>query len=109
MPWRRRYVKNDPRTAAAAPRRPRWVRWPGWNRSWLVCAGYRTAPPGQKRAAANAAVIHVLADQATLDGTTNDPGYLPGHGILPAQSVRDLAATAKLKPTADTGPTGPYR
>jgi hypothetical protein len=67
--------------------------------SQLPClCGLPECPAGQKRAAANAAVIHVLADQATLDGTADDPGYLPGHGILPAQSVRDLAATAKLKP-----------
>ena len=43
-------------------------------------------------------VIHVLADQATLDGTSDYPGYLPGFGILPAESVRDLAVSAKLKP-----------
>ncbi len=40
----------------------------------------------------------MLADQTTLEGATDDPGYLRGHGILPAQSVRDLAAMAKLKP-----------
>lgn len=36
------------------------------------------------------------------------PGYLPRHGILPAQSVRDLAATAKFKPLpVPTEPTEP--
>jgi Domain of unknown function (DUF222) len=65
----------------------------------LPClCGMPDCPAGQKRAAANAAVIHVLADQATLDGASDDPGYLPGHGILPAHSVRELAATAKCKP-----------
>ena len=34
-------------------------------------------------------MIHVLAEQATLDGTSDQPGYLPGFGILPAESVRD--------------------
>ncbi len=67
--------------------------------SQLAClCGLPDCPAAQKRAAANAAVIHVLADQTTLEGATDDPGYLPGHGILPAQSVRDLAAAAKLKP-----------
>jgi Domain of unknown function (DUF222) len=28
----------------------------------------------------------------------NQPGYLPGFGILPAESVRELATTAQLKP-----------
>ncbi|MGV0827243.1 DUF222 domain-containing protein, partial [Mycobacterium syngnathidarum] len=60
--------------------------------------GRQDCAAGQKRAAADAAVIHVLANQSTLDGTSNDPGYLPGHGILPAETVRDLARSAKIKP-----------
>ncbi|MED5816625.1 DUF222 domain-containing protein [Mycolicibacterium sp. 050232] len=54
--------------------------------------GREDCPAQEKRAAADAAVFHVLAHQSTLDGTSNDPGYLPGYGILPAQQVRDLAA-----------------
>jgi Domain of unknown function (DUF222) len=45
-------------------------------------------------------VIHVLAEQATVDGTGDQPGYLPGFGIMPAESVRDLAQTATVKPLA---------
>ncbi|TVX88452.1 HNH endonuclease, partial [Mycolicibacterium porcinum] len=63
------------------------------------------------RAAADAAVVHVLAEQATLDGTSNHPGYLPGYGILPADRVRDLAGRARLKPvrvpSASSTPTEP--
>ena len=43
-------------------------------------------------------VINVLADQETLHGTSDAPGYLPGWGPIPADQVRDLAATAKFKP-----------
>ncbi|MGE2688230.1 DUF222 domain-containing protein, partial [Mycolicibacterium pulveris] len=50
------------------------------------------------REAAATAVIHVLAEQATLDGSADTPGYLPGFGVLPAESVRELAPTATLKP-----------
>ncbi|OMB77505.1 HNH endonuclease signature motif containing protein [Mycolicibacterium conceptionense] len=65
----------------------------------LVCrCGREECPAAQKRAAANAAVVHVLAQQATVDGTSQAPGYLPGYGILPAESVRDLAAHATIKP-----------
>ncbi len=65
----------------------------------LACrCGREDCPAAQKRAAADAAVVHVLAEQATLDGTSNHPGYLPGYGILPADRVRELAASAKLKP-----------
>jgi hypothetical protein len=49
-------------------------------------------------------VIHVLAEQGTLDGTSDHPGYLRGFGILPAASVRDMAKTATLKPV--NVPTG---
>ncbi|MBP2450807.1 HNH endonuclease signature motif containing protein [Mycolicibacterium lutetiense] len=67
--------------------------------SQLACrCGRDDCPATQKRAAANAAMVHVLAEQATLDGTSDAPGYLPGYGILPAESVRDLAAGATLKP-----------
>ncbi|OMC33014.1 hypothetical protein A5740_12180, partial [Mycobacterium sp. GA-1841] len=60
-------------------------------------------PAAGTRAAADAAVLHVLADQATLDGDSSTPGYLPGYGILPAQSVRDLAANATRKPVRVPG------
>jgi hypothetical protein len=61
-------------------------------RLWLVYAIRRLDCPDC--AAAATAVIHVLAEQATLDGASDKPGYLPGFGILPAESVRALAATA---------------
>ena len=65
----------------------------------LACqCGRQDCPAVGQRNAAAAAVVHVLAEQATLDGSSNTPGYLPGFGILPAESVRDLAATATLKP-----------
>jgi uncharacterized protein DUF222 len=69
-----------------------------------------TGPAAAERKALGDVVIHVLAEQATIDGTSDHPGYLPGFGILPAESVRELAATAQLKPldvptgaTADSG------
>jgi len=55
-------------------------------------------PAGAERKAVANAVIHVLAEQATLDGTSDTPGYLSGFGILPADSVREVAKSAKLKP-----------
>ena len=71
----------------------------------LACqCGRDDCPAAAERNAAAAAVIHVLAEQATLDGTSDQPGYLPGFGILPAESVRELATTATLKPV--TVPTG---
>jgi hypothetical protein len=67
----------------------------------LACqCGREDCAAGSARAAAATAVIHVLAEQSTLDGASDKPGYLPGFGILPAESVRQVAATAMLKPMA---------
>ena len=43
-------------------------------------------------------VIQVLAEAATVEGTGDKPGYLPGYGVLPAEAVRELAKRAKLRP-----------
>jgi Domain of unknown function (DUF222) len=66
-------------------------------------------PAAAERDAASAAVIHVLAEQATIDGTSDHPGYLPGFGILPAESVRELANSATLKPVTVPAAEGPIR
>ena len=58
----------------------------------------RPVPAGRRAHPAASAVIHVLAEQATIDGTSDKPGYLPGFGILPAESVREVAKSATLKP-----------
>ena len=72
----------------------------------LACACGRedctAAQPDAKGAATT--VIHVLAEQGTLDGSSDNPGYLRGFGILPADSVREVAKAATLKPL--TVPSG---
>ncbi|WP_120771001.1 DUF222 domain-containing protein, partial [Mycobacterium syngnathidarum] len=74
----------------------------------LPCrCGRQDCAAAQNRAAADAAVVHVLANQSTVDGTSNDPGYLPGYGIVPAESVRKVAATAKIKPVPLPVPAEP--
>jgi hypothetical protein len=67
------------------------------------CGSEQCSAVAERKAAADA-VIQVLAEQATLDGSSDKPGYLPGFGILPAESVREVAKSAKLKPL--TVPTG---
>jgi hypothetical protein len=42
-------------------------------------------------------VIEVIAEHATLAGTSQNPGYAPGFGAVPAPVLRELAATAQLK------------
>jgi hypothetical protein len=92
--------ENDPRTKEQ--RRADACGPLGRGEATLACqCGSDDCPAAAERNSATAAasaVIHVLAEQATLDGTSDSPGYLPGFGILPAESVRELAATAQLKP-----------
>ncbi|BBY83956.1 DUF222 domain-containing protein [Mycolicibacterium pulveris] len=89
--------ENDPRTKrqrradACAPA----VR----GETVVACqCGSAACPAQASRQAAATAVIHVLAEQGTLDATSDTPGYLPGFGVLPAESVRELARSATLKP-----------
>lgn len=55
------------------------------------------------RESAARVVIHVLAEQKTLDGAGVRPGYLSGFGVLPAESVRRIAATASIRPVRAPG------
>jgi len=56
-------------------------------------------------------VLHVLAEQASISGDSEMPGYLPGFGPVSSISLRDIAATAKIKPLvmASTSPEPGYR
>jgi hypothetical protein len=36
-------------------------------------------------------VLHAIANQSTLDGIDEQPGYLEGHGVINADHARDLA------------------
>ena len=72
---------------------------------WRVGAG--TGLCGQiERKALGDVVINVLAEQATVDGTSDHPGYLPGFGLLPAESVRDLAADGRPLQNTDDSDCG---
>lgn len=51
-----------------------------------------------QRRPATDVVIHVLAEQATIDGDSQSPGYLQSFGPLDSHTVRNMATTAKIKP-----------
>ncbi|MGV0795299.1 DUF222 domain-containing protein, partial [Mycolicibacterium sp. XJ1819] len=62
--------------------------------------------------AAASAVIHLVAEPATVAGASDRPGYLPGFGIIPAESVRRIATTAACTPVimpAGVAPDPSYR
>lgn len=60
-----------------------------------------------------AVVIHVVAEEATLGGRSDSPGYLMGaDSLIPAEVLRELAAEAKLRPLvqpADAAAEPSYR
>jgi hypothetical protein len=72
------------------------------------------ATPTPAPVAPTQVIVHVLAEQATVEGTC-DAAYLPGHGPVPAATVRELVDTGRAKtrpltvPTADTPPEPGYR
>ena len=43
-------------------------------------------------------VINVIATEATLNGGSEQPGYLEGYGVIDAEQVRELAETATIRP-----------
>ena len=78
----------------------------------LACrCGSAQCPAARVRESAAQVVIHVLAEQATVDGASARPGYLSGFGVLPAESVRALATTAARRSVGVPGarPESGYR
>jgi hypothetical protein len=64
----------------------------------LGCQCGRPDCAAPQRAAGTNVVIHVLAEQAAVNGDSPAPGYLAGYGPLPAALLREVAGHAKIKP-----------
>lgn len=64
----------------------------------LLCACGSPQCPALDGGGATPVVIHMLAEQATVEGAGDNPGYLPKFGIQPADAVRKQAGQAKIKP-----------
>lgn len=47
--------------------------------------------------ASSQTVVYVLAEQGTVDGDSDKPGYQPGVGAVPAANVAALAKTARVR------------
>jgi hypothetical protein len=64
----------------------------------LVCGCGSADCPGAAPAASNV-VIHVVAEQASVEGSGSTPGVLAGaEGLIPAELVAELATSARLVP-----------
>jgi hypothetical protein len=56
------------------------------------CTAQITAPTEYVSSGISAKIVlYVIADQATIDGTADNPGFLNGHGVISADHVRDIA------------------
>ncbi|MFT4041592.1 MAG: DUF222 domain-containing protein [Gordonia sp. (in: high G+C Gram-positive bacteria)] len=49
---------------------------------------------------ASTRVIHVVANQSTIDGVDDAAGYLDGYGVIDAQTVRELMVDAEIQTIA---------
>ena len=100
---------GDPRTLAQRRADAFGVLAAGADR--LGCRCGRSDCPA-KGAIASAVVIHVVAEQATVDGTGGNPGAMfGGDWLIPAEMIAELAQTARLRPLvhpADAPPEPGY-
>jgi hypothetical protein len=67
--------------------------------SRMVCTcGKSDCPAAGADRPASPIVINVLAEEATVQGRSDKPGYLPGYGAIPAATVTEMAKYASLRP-----------
>src|SRR5262249_21763934 len=98
-------TKTQRRTDALSPLAARATTMP------CIC-GKPDCPATTTDVPATPVVINVIAEAATVDGTSDKPGYLPGYGALPAATVTQLATHASPRPAPapqDLGTDPPYR
>jgi hypothetical protein len=68
----------------------------------LACRCGNSQCPAGEPPTTPAAVIHVVAEQATVEGRSPQPGYLMGTGaLIPAEVVAELARQARVRPLLD--------
>ncbi|EUA68671.1 hypothetical protein I553_1859 [Mycobacterium xenopi 4042] len=78
----------------------------------LACRCRRPDCPAVAAAPPSAVVVHMIAEQASLDCRAPTPGSMIGaDGLIPPEMVTELARTAKLRPLihpADVAPEAGY-
>jgi hypothetical protein len=79
----------------------------------LACGCGETGCPAAQKPAAGSVVIHVVADEATLQGRSDKPAYILGaNTLIPGELLLELAKQARLSPLihpADLSPESGYR
>lgn len=88
--------KADPRTKGE--RRADALRALTAGAATMACeCGSPECPAATGDAPVGAVMIHVMAEQATLDGSSEAPGYVPGFGGISAEALREVAKSAKVR------------
>ncbi len=87
---------NDPRTNAQL--RADAVRPMAEFQERMACTCGRAECGGEPPKPARDVVIHVIAEASTVEADGAAPGFVSGFGPIAADSLRDLAKTARLKP-----------
>ncbi len=90
--------RDDPRTARQRRADALCALAAGQGRLACGCGSRDCPAAGGQEKPLGQVVIQVLAEQATLSGESQAPGYLPGLGAVPAPLLRELAESAKLQP-----------
>ncbi|MGV0743160.1 HNH endonuclease signature motif containing protein [Mycolicibacterium sp. XJ870] len=67
------------------------------------CGSADCAAAATSASSTGAIVIHVLSEAATIEGHSDQPGFAPGLGTVPAETVREFAKHAKVKPVVHPG------
>jgi Domain of unknown function (DUF222) len=87
---------HDPRTKAQRCADATGALASGQSRLACQC-GRDDCPAGTVEPAASGVMIHVLAEEATITGSSDTPAYVPGFGPMRAEALRDLAKRAKTR------------
>jgi len=88
---------NDPRTHTQR-RTDALTPWSNKASNMPCMCGSPDCTATSDTAPATPVVINVIAEAATVARTSDKPGYLPGYGAVPAETVREMATTASLRP-----------
>ncbi len=76
----------------------------------LSCRCGQTRCPATTGPVPSPVVIHVIADEAALDGSASTPGSMIGSdALLPAELIAELAKSAKLRPLIHPADAPPER
>lgn len=98
----RTVCESDPRTAEQRRADALGALAAGAHR--LQCRCGRPTCPADSTPVPSPVVIHLVANQSTVDGTTPEPGAIIGsNALIPAELIADLAASAKLRPLVHPG------